>query len=97
MEKLSTPYLTAEAQLINHLPCIKLSWTIPTTSDPIIYHLFRSKTPNFEANFTNQIALNETIVETSWLDTNVEKNSTYYYRVRGINILTNESSLFPTK
>lgn len=92
VEKLSTPHLTAEAQLINHLPRIKLSWTIPTTSDPIIYHLFRSKTPNFEANFTNQIALNETIVETSWLDTNVEKNSTYYYRVRGINILTNESS-----
>lgn len=90
--KLKTPYLTGEGQLSRNRAQVKLNWTKSSENSPIIYHLFRSETPNFEANFTNQIALNETITEPYWVDTNVEKNTTYYYRVRGIDMMTNEAS-----
>ncbi|MGI6588888.1 MAG: PBP1A family penicillin-binding protein [Peptococcia bacterium] len=90
--KLKAPHLTGEGQLSSNIAQVKLSWTKSSENNPIIYHLFRSETPNFEANFTNQIALNETVTENYWTDIEVEKNTTYYYKIRGVDMMTNEFS-----
>lgn len=90
--QLKTPYLTGEAYVSGDTTQIKLNWTKSSENSPIIYHLFRSEISNFEANFTNQIALNETITELNWTDTEVERNKTYYYRIRGVDMMTNEFS-----
>ncbi|MGI6145287.1 MAG: PBP1A family penicillin-binding protein [Clostridia bacterium] len=91
---LEPPYLTGQAYRSGSTNQVILNWTKSSEDRPIIYHIYRSETSNFEPNFNNQIALNETITELSWTDRDVERHKTYYYRVRGVDMLTNEFSGF---
>ncbi len=63
---------------------INLSWNAATsncsTGPNITYHIYRSTDPNFEPSSANRIA--SCITGTSYIDTNVEYGTTYYYIVR---------------
>jgi len=91
---LDPPYLTGQAYRSGSTNQVILNWTPSSENRPILYHLYRSETPNFEPNFNNQLALNESITEHSWTDRDVEKSKTYYYRVRGVDMITNENSSY---
>jgi len=91
---LDPPYLTGQAYRSGSTNQVILNWTKSSEDRPILYHLYRSESSNFEPNFNNQIALNESITELSWTDRDAERHKTYYYRVRGVDMLTNEFSGF---
>lgn len=91
-KKLKAPRLTGKKSLSENNALVQLTWSKASDARPVVYYLFRSENPDFELNAANQIAINENILDTEWIDTNVEKNKTYYYRVMGIDLMTNDSS-----
>lgn len=89
-QQLKVPHLTGEFN--RNTSQVKLSWTPSSETRPIIYYIYRSETKDFEPNSTNQIAINENITQASWNDPNIKRNKTYYYRVMGIDMATNDAS-----
>ncbi len=91
--KLKAPHLTGEKSLSgNNDLAVRLSWSKSSDDRPIVYYLFRSESSGFVPSAANQIAINENILDTEWIDLDIEKNHTYYYKVLGIDLMTNETS-----
>ncbi|MGI6605993.1 MAG: PBP1A family penicillin-binding protein [Peptococcia bacterium] len=89
---LKAPQLKGESSRGSNGPAVTLSWSKSSNNRPIVYYLFRAESPGFTPSAANQIAINENILDTEWTDTDVKKNHTYYYKVLGIDLMTNESS-----
>ncbi|MBZ4653577.1 MAG: penicillin-binding protein [Peptococcaceae bacterium] len=89
---LKAPRLTGEAYINGSTVTVKLRWEKAAENRPVVYYIFRSETPNFEPNSTNQIAVNESITDTKWTDTGLPRGKTYYYRVIAFDMETNQQS-----
>lgn len=89
-QKLKAPRLTGEIK--GNSSQVKLSWTASSENKTTNYYIYRSETKDFEPNSTNQVAINENITALSWTDRSIKRNKTYYYRVQGIDMDTNDTS-----
>lgn len=90
--RLKAPYLRAERIRVRNRPAVRLTWTSVSDERPIVYYLYRSESPAFEPDSAHQIASNENILDTEWIDTDVEDDKTYYYKIIGIDLMTNDTS-----
>jgi penicillin-binding protein 1A len=90
--KLKAPILRGEAHIEGNKATVKLDWTKASETRPVVYFVFRSDTPNFEAGPENQIAANQSITATYWTDSGLPKGKTYYYRVIAFDMETKQQS-----
>lgn len=79
--ELPTPKLGAIININGNKADVKLSWNKPTDNKSLNYYLYRSETADFTPQAKNQIALGETITDTTWTDKDLERNKKYYYRI----------------
>ena len=84
--------MRAERIRVRNRPAVRLTWTSVSDERPIVYYLYRSESPAFEPDSAHQIASNENILDTEWIDTDVEDDKTYYYKIIGIDLMTNDTS-----
>lgn len=89
---LKQPRLSGEVSVDGNSASVKLSWTTAAENQPIVYYIFRSETSNFEPSTRNQIAVDQVITGTSWVDNEVSRKKVYYYRVVAFNRETNQQS-----
>lgn len=91
-QKLKAPHLKGEANVNATGASINLTWTKAAENHKIVYYIFRSTESNFTPDATNQVAKNVNLTGTSWTDSNVERNKTYYYKVIAFDTETNQQS-----
>lgn len=91
-EGLKAPSLSGSAHITNNAAKVDLSWSKSSNTKQLLYYVFRSEVPGFEPGPANQIAVDKMIQGTSWTDTGLSKNKTYYYRVIAFDTATNEQS-----
>lgn len=89
---LKAPRLSGEAYINGQGVSVNLSWSKAAENRPMIYYVFRSETPGFAPSAANQIAVDETIAGTSWVDSGLSRHKTYYYRIVGFDAETNQQS-----
>lgn len=89
---LTAPKLTGTAQVNGNSVTLNLSWTPASSSQNIVYYVFRADHVNFEPSLANQIAADRTIRETNWTDSGLSRGKTYYYRVIAFDTQTKEQS-----
>ncbi len=66
---------------------LTISWSANLESDILGYKLYRSLSPNEQFNSINTLP----ITETHYLDTNLDDNTTYYYKLKAIDTVDLES------
>lgn len=90
--QLLQPRLSGQVLLEGNTASVSLIWTRAAENRPIVYYVFRSETPNFSPSSQNQQAVDQTITETSWTDTAVERKKIYYYKIIAFDMETNQQS-----
>ena len=89
---LIAPRLNGSAYIDGHNVSVRLTWSKASQSRPVIYYIFRSELPDFQPNPSNQIAVDQSITGTEWTDTTVTNRKSYFYRVIGFDMETNQQS-----
>ncbi len=91
-ETLKQPILQGQVLTDNETPSVELKWSPASENQPVAYYIFRSENADFEPSSDNQIAVEQVITGTSWIDRTVEKHKTYYYKIIGFDMRTNQQS-----
>ena len=74
---------------------VQLVWNEVNPGDIIVYQVYRSSNADFTADATTLIASN--LYESSYTDNSVAAGHSYYYRVSGVDLTTNENLSLSTR
>jgi hypothetical protein len=89
---LRAPRLSGRGTVDGDYAEITLSWSKQQGKKRYVYYIYRSEASGFRPDSSNQVALDETITSHSWVDTDVEPNRSYFYKIVAVDMETNESS-----
>ncbi len=90
-ENTAVPYLSGSGQVRGNRASASLSWTKPQMDTPIQYHVYRSTASNFPLTAEHRITSNP-VNNNKYTDTNLSRNTSYYYRVIAVNSRTGATS-----